>query len=676
MPILRRRADVVEGSFDESARTVDICWSTGARGINIYFGEEIVDAQGKRLEKPEYWTPIEEELSLDEGHVRLEELQAHGPFLDDHRQRGGLDAILGSIRRAWVEKGKAYATISVRPGLRGDEVVAGLRSGDLRSFSAGYRVKRFLDVTPANAKVRRLRAIDWTPKEVSIVPIPFDKGVGVRAEGTDFETCEIARGGGLTNMDEQLDENGNPITPASERSEGGGTPAPAAAPAATATATAPATSQRSEADDERVAKAERKRIAEIERLYTRNGAPDELKRQAIDQGWDSARSRGALLDFLDKKDAETPHGTAHMAHVGTDGFERFRKSAEDLLMNRLDPSHKLTDGLSLRGTPLLALGQELLRQRGIRVDSFRPMDIAGQVLGLSTRSGSMTTSDFPQILANVASKRLMKAYQEAENTFAPWTTRSSNPDFKPSKRVRMSDAPGLLEKPESANYEYGALGEQAEDISVKTYGRILSISRETMVNDDLSLFSRVTTAMGRRAQQLEGDLAYGVLNANPNMSDSVALFHTATHGNLGSGVIGSAGLTAGFLAMRKQKAPNGTFLNIRPKGIIVPAALEYTARKELLEDYVANTAANTNPWRGQLEIIVDARLDAVSATAWYLFADPMLVDTIELATLSGYDGPYLEEWYDNKSEAVEWKVRHDVGAKAIDWLGLYKSTGV
>ncbi|MBI1383040.1 MAG: hypothetical protein GC161_18370 [Planctomycetaceae bacterium] len=673
LPLLYRRADVVEGTFDESTRTVDICWSTGARGLNIYFGEEIVDAAGKRLERPEAWSLIEEELSLDEGHVRLEELQAHGPFLDGHRSHGGLDAILGSIPRAWVEKGKAYATVRARPGVRGDEVIAGLRSGDLRSFSAGYRVRRFLDVTPPNAKVRRLRAIDWTPKEVSIVPIPFDKGVGLRAEGPDLETCLIVRGDGQPNMEEELDENGNPITPASTRSEGGNAPAAPAAGTSTP-APAPAPRQRSEAD---IARAERERIALVDGFTARHELGEEFRTRAIDGNWDAPRIRKEVLDVLQLRDSATPVGQPHMAHVGSSGAARCREAVEDLLMHRLDPKHKLDKGISMRGASLLYMGAELLRSRGARVDTLNGSRLAGQILGLSQRGGSsatMTTSDFPEILANVANKGLLKMYQEAEETFSTWTTRGMNPDFKPNKRVRLSDAPGLLEKVETAKYERGAMGEQAESLSVKTFGRMVGVSREAMINDDLSLFTRVLAAMGRRARQLEGDLVYTELQSNPVMSDTNALFH-ASHGNLGSGVIGAVGLAAGFTAMRKQKAPNGTRLNLRPSTIIVPAVLEYTARKELLEAIVPTKTSDANPFRGMLQIVVDSRLDDVDPAAWYLAASPALVDTIEIATLNGFTEPHLEEDWEFDSESIWWKVRHDVGVKALDWLGLYKSTG-
>ena len=46
----------------------------------------------------------------------------------------------------------------------------------------------------------------------------------------------------------------------------------------------------------------------------------------------------------------------------------------------------------------------------------------------------------------------------------------------------------------------------------------------------------------------------------------------------------------------------------------------------------SNTA---NPFLGELVTVVEARLDAASATAWYLAADPMQIDTIEYCYLEG-----------------------------------------
>ena len=73
--------------------------------------------------------------------------------------------------------------------------------------------------------------------------------------------------------------------------------------------------------------------------------------------------------------------------------------------------------------------------------------------------------------------------------------------------------------------------------------------------------------------------------------------------------------------------------------------------------------------------ISEPRLDAASATAWYLAASPNQIDTIEYAYLEGQQGAYIETRNGFDVDGVEIKCRLDFGAKAIDWRGLYKNPG-
>ena len=73
---------------------------------------------------------------------------------------------------------------------------------------------------------------------------------------------------------------------------------------------------------------------------------------------------------------------------------------------------------------------------------------------------------------------------------------------------------------------------------------------------------------------------------------------------------------------------------------------------------------------------LDPRLDAVSATAWYLAADPSTLDTIEYSFLESEPGPVIETRAGFDVEGVEIKVRLDFGAGVVDHRGLFKNAGV
>ncbi|MBL0029146.1 MAG: hypothetical protein IPO95_08765 [Rhodanobacteraceae bacterium] len=129
-------------------------------------------------------------------------------------------------------------------------------------------------------------------------------------------------------------------------------------------------------------------------------------------------------------------------------------------------------------------------------------------------------------------------------------------NFKTLSRVQRSEAPALLAVSEGAEITEGSFGERRETYALTSYGRIFSITRQAMVNDDLGAFTTLPQAFGQAARRKEADVVYSILTANADMSDSVDLFH-ATHRNL-SGVSGS--ITLGNLgiaraAMRKADRP-------------------------------------------------------------------------------------------------------------------------
>jgi hypothetical protein len=76
-----------------------------------------------------------------------------------------------------------------------------------------------------------------------------------------------------------------------------------------------------------------------------------------------------------------------------------------------------------------------------------------------------------------------------------------------------------------------------------------------------------------------------------------------------------------------------------------------------------------------LQPIFEPRLDSNSATAFYVFADPSSVDTIEYCYLEGQEGMYFETQMGFEVDGVKFKARHDFGAGVIDYRGMAKNVG-
>lgn len=323
-----------------------------------------------------------------------------------------------------------------------------------------------------------------------------------------------------------------------------------------------------------------------------------------------------------------------------------------------------------RGYSLLELARASLERNGVKTGSMDKM-------ALVAASFTHSTSDFTNLLANVAEKAMLKGYEEAEETFQLWTSEGTLPDFKQAKRVDLNLFPALAQVAEGAEYTYATVGDRGETIQLATYGKMFSITRQAIINDDLAAFTKVPQRMGRAAIRTVGDLVYAVLTGNPTMGDGTALFH-ATHNNLlSSAAINTTSVDAMRVAMAKQTDGSARALNIKLGTLLVPIALEGTAKvvRDSEFEVGASNRNNTVPnmVRGIFDVIADPRLDTASATNWYGAGNPALFDTIEVAYLDGNKTPTLEQERGWNVDGVEFKVRLDAGVKALDYRALAKN---
>lgn len=349
--------------------------------------------------------------------------------------------------------------------------------------------------------------------------------------------------------------------------------------------------------------------------------------------------------------------------------EKFAKGAQSALLVRAGMGGQDDTRNNFRGYTLLEMARKALVIAGVNTDHLDKMAVCAAAF-------THSTSDFTNLLANVASKAMLKGYDEAEETFQAWTTVGELPDFKSAKRVDLNTFPSLREVRAGAEYKYASVGDRGETIQLATYGELFSINRQTIINDDLSAFTRIPMKMGRAAIRTVGDLVYAILTSNPNMSDNVALFH-ASHANLMSAAaINTASVDAMRVAMAKQKESKAT-LNIRLANLLVPIALEGTAKvvRDSEFEVGASNKNNTvpNSVRNTFEVISDARLDAASASNWYGAASPTMHDTVEVSYLDGNDRPFLEQQNGWMVDGTEFKVRMDAGVSPLDFRSMAKN---
>ncbi len=676
IPMLTRQGEI--GSFNSDSNTAEMVFSeSGAqvRRFDFFEGEFI------------------EELSLEPGDVDLSRVdQGTMPFLRDHGSGFGSPSIgdvLGRIIEARVdgEKGVATVEFSEREDVQG--FIRDIKSGILKSVSVGFRVNRFEKVGEQDG-VPILRVVEWELLEISSVAIPADAAASFRnAEKHKLYRCEVIG----------MDEKTNPETPEekipvdnkeveinNQRNDNLNLENQSSLPDDNNTGENLMDKElieqtKREASAEGLkegVKAEKERQQSIREACEKAGMDEKFTRTLLDGETTVDAARTAIIDALAEKAKETNVRSTNNVEVGEDNSREARiTGARDAFLHRAMPEkYEMTDkGRQFSGAwSVLDMARRVLRSQGVDVDNMSKVRLAERALH--------TTSDFPEILANTANKSLRDAYQEAPQTFQTFTRRVQVADFKEISRTQLGDAPDLLEVPESGEIKHGSIGEAAEKYSVKEYARMIAISRKTLVNDDLGAFTRIPELMGRASRDLESDLIYNDVKANPTLSNGNALF-SAGNNNIGTaGAISITTLNEGRAAMRSQVGLNNRLLNIMPIWMWVPTALESVA-EQFVSSIQPDEASKVNPFgpqgRTPLQIVVEPRLDAAfggSDTAWYLSASLSAIDMYELATLEGTDGPEImtEELFDTLGMKI--RVVHNVGVKAIDFRGLFRNAGV
>lgn len=389
---------------------------------------------------------------------------------------------------------------------------------------------------------------------------------------------------------------------------------------------------------------------------------------------------GALAAIIDKVAEMHGGGRAPTAtaQVTEDARDKFREGATQALMAKVGIAGGQRNEYS--GLTLTELARESLMIAGHtnarRMDRMLMIGTAFTGAGGALMSGMHTTSDFAAILENVAGKSALRGYQEADETFEVWTSKGSASDFKPTNRVDLGLFPSLLKVEEGSEFKYGTIGDSKATVIIATYGRLIAISRQAIINDDLSILGRVPQKMGRAAKRTVGNLVYAILTGNPTMADGVALFH-ADHKNLGTAGVPSATSweeAVNLMGKQQDGDKNATALNIRPK-YFLSGAYEFLAKQLLtstgsLESNKSAAVANTV--QGLVEPITDRR---ITGNQWFMAADPNMHDTIEVTYLDGVEEPVVEAMEGWKIDGTELKVRLDAGANLLDYRGLVKNAG-
>lgn len=420
------------------------------------------------------------------------------------------------------------------------------------------------------------------------------------------------------------------------------------------------------------AAAETERIAMIRTVC--GGRHPEIEAKAIREGWNEDAIKLAVLR-ADRPTAQPYYSSNYCPvpnHRVIEAALLLHMGCESLAEQHLG-ANVAQQGRDLRTTNLVDLCRASLMADGKDVPHSREAMIRA----------ALSTYSLPLALGDAANKVLFEAYTETPATWRAFASVKSCKDFKEHTGVRPSQTGDLEEIPPGGEFKHGSISEALFKYAVDTFGKMLSIDRRDIVNDDLSLFDDTARSLGRSAMRSVSDFVYKTLLAN------AGAFFDAANGNYDEGAeteLSATSLAVGIARMMAQRDDENRDLDIRARTLLVPPELQQTAKELLQSDFIqraSNDLPTGNALKNSVQLEVEPRLSnserfsGTSAKAWYLFASPSDAALI-VAFLQGKQSPTVEFFgldADPNRLSATWRVFFDYGAALGDSRAAYRAKG-
>jgi len=590
----------------------------------------------------EYYNEI-----LDVNGASVERLNT---FFKDHSR--SVDSAVGKIDNVRVEDGQLIGDVTFGSDEDSQRVYSKYTDGILTDVSIGYEIKDYRVEKGAENERDNVTVTDFDIFEVSAVGIGFDSGAKKRSEEENY----VDRS---SEMNEEMKQRLDALEKMQERSEAENVELKVLMSKRDAEISA---EKEREAENLRQENIELKRQAEVRVLATKHGVSADKERAWIE---DSKMTIDAVRDaILDMKVSDTEgFKTLEREQNSKDELKKAVVDGLALRLGRgsLKDAHK--DAHKYRNAPLAQLANLLLPENE---RSFNPVEVAER---------SMLSGDFPLLLLSAGNRVLESEFEAQMATAGMFVKQVDVPDFRTNTDIVKGQGGRLSRTLENGDLKELSMSESAETWKLESFGNKFVLTREMIINDDLGAFTDMLSLFASMAVTTFNGLTYDLLRgagdfANYKMSDGTAVFST-DHGNIASNALSAEALSAGRVAMRKQKGIDGkTPLNISPRYLVVAPELEQTARELLFSttkldatnDGVVNVVQDMN-----LQLIVDAEL--ASSTEWYLLADRR---TIKVGYLAGTNRRPVVKMSESSVVRTVFEGVFDIGFVVEDYRGMYQ----
>ena len=276
---------------------------------------------------------------------------------------------------------------------------------------------------------------------------------------------------------------------------------------------------------------------------------------------------------------------------------------------------------------------------------------------------AMTTTDFPNLFGYVLEREVLARYGIAVADWKSYFRMKTLTNFNTVERHKViGNDDRLPQVTEKGEYLVAEVSEGYYSYKLKKYGRQFDRSWESLINDAMGAFEDLPERMANACIRTEAFNATSTHTAatGPHTSLFGAPIVDAADGanvtNLGVLPLTILNLETTLALMAAQVDANGEPISVRGVHLVVPQALEYTARQilssgvKMWSEGAAGTPTpypmtNVIPQLG-LQLHVDPYLPIVDVsgnanTTWYLFADPAQGAAMEFGYLRGHETPEI-----------------------------------
>ncbi len=316
--------------------------------------------------------------------------------------------------------------------------------------------------------------------------------------------------------------------------------------------------------------------------------------------------------------------------------------------------------------------------------------------GREVIEASFSTHSLVNIFENSMTKVLLQSYEAVAPIAPSLCSTSAVSDFKQVSRYRVAGTGDFEKVGPTGELKQGDLSEQKFTNQAETYGQMLTLTRQDIINDDLGALTRLAQLMGIRGAQKVDDVFFAMWLANAG-----SFFATGgANDNLltGAGTVFSddALNAAEQKFMLRLAGPNNrgntqdqSPIMLTPTILLVPPALKREAERLIGSPNIVVAGGSNlskvgiaNPYYNKYRIVVaphlqlSGRYSGTSATAWYLLADPQTVSAAEIVYLNNVRTPTLER-VDPPANVlgVTWRAYLDFGVNFADPFAAVKSAG-